>query len=182
MFILQATKISCVISSYPVVSRYLLKWVFWHIKESDVDHENPWATKTLTRTCQIRYVASCSKRDPTKLTIMDLSCFCAFCIDEDYQRCMSLHHARDWRVHFIVPLNPTYIYNVVEGVNEKNDWEHGGNGEEIVQSLKIGDNFSMNATPGNEVNCQFYIVSCEKSFFEVDVEGLSDNSGNTFEP
>jgi hypothetical protein len=77
-------------------------------------------------------VASCSRRDPTKLAIKDLSCFCAFCIDEDYERCIFLHHVGDWRIYFIVPLNPAYIQNVVERVYENDGWEYGGNGDEII--------------------------------------------------
>jgi hypothetical protein len=77
-------------------------------------------------------VASCSKKDPTKLTIRNLSCFCAFYINEDYERCTSLHHVGDWIIHFIIPLNPAYIQNVVEGVYENDGWEYGGNGDEII--------------------------------------------------
>jgi hypothetical protein len=73
------------------------------------------------------------------LAIKDLSCFCAFCINEDYERCTSLHHARIWKIDF--PLNIRYIQSVVEGVNEEDDWEHGGNGDEIVQPLDIGKFF-----------------------------------------
>jgi len=95
--------------------------------------DNQWATKTLIGTHQIHCVGFCSKRDQTKLAIRDLSCFCAFCINEDYERCTFLHHARIWKVHFIVPLNPRYIQSVAERANEEDDWEHGGNGNEIVQ-------------------------------------------------
>jgi hypothetical protein len=52
-------------------------------------HANQWGVETLTGTRQIHSVASCSRRDPPKLTIKDLSCFYAFCIDEDYERCIS---------------------------------------------------------------------------------------------
>ncbi len=41
-------------------------------------------------------------------------------------------------------MNYAYIQNVVEGVNEENDWEHGGNRKEIVQSLKIRNVFAIN--------------------------------------
>jgi hypothetical protein len=51
-------------------------------------------------------------------------------------------------------LNLAYIQNVVEGVNEENDWEHGGNEKEIVQSLKIGNNFAINTTPSNEESAE----------------------------
>jgi hypothetical protein len=68
-------------------------------------------------------VASCSRKDPTKLAIKNLSCFCAFYIDEDYERCKSLHHVGIWKVHFIVPLNPKYIQSVAEAANEEDDWK-----------------------------------------------------------
>ncbi len=126
-------------------------------------------------------MAFCSKRDQTKLAIRDFSCFCAFCIDEDYERCISLHHARIWKVHFIVPLNPRYIQSVVEGVNKEDDWEHGGNGDEIVQSFDIGNNFVVNVALGNEEDYEFYVVCCEKPLFEVNVDGLISDWGNTFE-
>ncbi len=67
-----------------------------------------------------------------------------------------------------------HILRVAEG-NEENDGEHGGNWKEIVQSLEIGDNFAMNATPSNEENCQFYITCYEEPFFEVDENSLSDD-------
>jgi hypothetical protein len=72
--------------------------------------------------------------------------------------------------------------SVVKLANEEDDWEHGGDGDEIVQSLEIGDNFVVNATLGNEEDCEFYVACYEKLLFEVDVDGLTDDWGNTFEP
>jgi len=180
---LQATKIGGVASSYPSMSRCLLKWVFWHIKEIDVDRDNQWVVETLIGMCQIHCVASCSRRDPKKLAIKDLSCFCAFYVNEDYERCTFLHHVGIWKVHFIVLLNLKYIQSVVEATNEEDDWEHGGNGDEIVQSLKIEDNFVVNTTLGNEEDHhKSYVACCEKPLFEVNVDGLTDDWGNMFEP
>jgi hypothetical protein len=47
------TKIGHVASSYPSMSRCLLKRVFWHIKEINVDRDNQWVAKTLIGTHQI---------------------------------------------------------------------------------------------------------------------------------
>jgi hypothetical protein len=41
-------------------------------------------------------------------------------------------------------LNLSYIEVIVEEVNDEGDWEHRGNGGEIVLLLEIKDNFSMN--------------------------------------
>ncbi len=179
---IQTTKTSFVVSSYPSMSRCLLKWVFWHIKEIDVDCDNQWVVETLIGMCQIHCVASYSRRDPTKLAIKDFSCFCAFYINEDYERCTSLHHVGIWKVHFIVPLNLKYIQSVVKVTNEEDDWEHGGNGDEIIQSLKIGDNFVVNVALGNEEDREFYVACCEKTLFEVNVDCLTNDLGNMFEP
>jgi hypothetical protein len=111
-----------------------------------------------------------------------MSCFCAFFIDENYDLCISLAHVGDWWIHFIVPLNFTYVQNVAKGANDQDDWEHGRFGEQIVQSLDIGDNFTMNATPNNEEHCEFYVVCCERPLIEVGANGLRDDWGNSFKP
>jgi hypothetical protein len=59
-----------------------------------MDCDNQWAAKTLT-TQKIHHMAFCYKRDPTKLAIRDLFFFCAFCLDEDDENCISLHHVED---------------------------------------------------------------------------------------
>jgi len=105
--------------------------VFWHVKVNDVDHNNQWATKTLTRTQNIHCVTSCASRNPTKLAIRGQLCCCAFCINEDYVNCTSLHHVEDWKIHFLIHLNPSYIQSVAKGANDEEDWQHGGNGVKV---------------------------------------------------
>jgi hypothetical protein len=153
---LQATIIGQALCSYPiVVSDSLLKKVFWHVKVGDVDCDNEWAIKTLTCIQKLHCVASCFVRDPTKLHIKNL----AFCLDEDYENYISSHHVGDWRIHLLVPTNLTYIQSLAEATNDEDGWEHGGNGKNIVQSLEIGDNFVVNATPSNEEGCEFYVAT-----------------------
>jgi hypothetical protein len=41
-------------------------------------------------------------------------------------------------MHFIALLNLAHIQIVAERVNDENEKEHKGNGDEIVQPLKIG--------------------------------------------
>ncbi len=66
-------------------------------------------------------MASCSIRDPTKLHIRNFSCFCAFCLDEDYENCISSQHVGDWHIHLLVPTNLTYIQSLVEATNDEMD-------------------------------------------------------------
>jgi hypothetical protein len=80
-----------------------------------------------------------------------------------------------------MPTNPTYIQSFVEITNDEDEWEHGGNGEDIVQSLEIGDNFVVDATLGNEEDCEFYVTYYEKLIFEVSADGLNNDWGNSFE-
>lgn len=80
-----------------------------------------------------------------------------------------------------MPTNPTYIQSFVEIANDEDEWEHGGNGEDILQSLEIGDNFVVDATLGNEEDCEFYVTYCKKLIFEVSADGLNNDWGNSFE-
>jgi len=179
---LQATKTSQTLCSYPTIaSNSILKRVFWHIKVGDVDRDNEWVVETMTSTQKLHYVASCSARDPTKLHIKNLFCFCAFCLDEDYETYISSQHVGDWCIHLLVPTNPTYIQILVEAPNYEDEWEYGGNGKDIIQSVEIGNNFAINATLGNEKDYEFYVTCCEKPIFEVGANGLSNDWGNSFE-
>jgi hypothetical protein len=42
------------------------------------------------------------------------------------------------------------------------DWQHGVNGNELVASLKIGDNFVVNVEEGNNEGQEFWIICCIK--------------------
>ncbi len=84
-----------------------MKRVFGHVKVGDVDFDDEWATKNLTCIQKLHCVASCSARDLTKLCIKNLSCFCGFCLDEDYENYISSQHARNWCIHLLVPINLT---------------------------------------------------------------------------
>ncbi len=100
----------------------------------------------------------------------------AFCLGEDDENFISLHHVEDWWIHFIVPLNLSYIEVIVEEVNDEGDWEHRGNGGEIVLLLEIKDNFSMNVVLSNEKGCEFYVACCKKPIFvDVGVASLYDD-------
>ncbi len=147
-----------------------------------MDHDNEWVAKTLTSTQKLHYVAPCFARDPTKLHIRNLFCLCAFCLDEDYENYISSQHVGDWCIHLLVPTNPTYIQSFTKVANDEVEWEHGGNKEYIVQLVEIGDNFVIKATLGNEEDYEFYVACCKKPIFEVNVDGLSDDWGNSFEP
>jgi hypothetical protein len=48
------------------------------------------------------------------------------------------HHAKNWCIHFIALSNLAHIQIVAERVNDEDEKEHKGNGDEIVQSLEIG--------------------------------------------
>jgi len=61
----------------------------------DMGCDNQWVAKTLTKTQKIHSMAFCSRWDPTKLAIRDLFFFCAFCLDEDDENFISLHHVED---------------------------------------------------------------------------------------
>jgi hypothetical protein len=87
----------------------------------DVDYDNEWATKNLTCIQKLNCVASCFARYLTKLCIMNLFCFCAFCLDEDYENYISSQHARDWRIHLLVPTNLTYIQSLAEAANDEDE-------------------------------------------------------------
>ncbi len=69
---------------------------------------------------------------------MDLSWLCAFYFDEDHENCNLQHHAKNWCIHFIALSNLAHIQIVAERVNDEDEKEHKGNGDEIVQSLEIG--------------------------------------------
>jgi hypothetical protein len=80
-----------------------------------------------------------------------------------------------------VPTNPTYIQSLIKASNDEDEWEHGGNEEDIVHLVEIGDNFVINTTLGNEEACEFYVACCKKPIFELGANGLSDDWGNLFE-
>jgi hypothetical protein len=87
-----------------------------------------------------------------------------------------------WHFVLVKMTKISYLYTmlkievIVEEVNDEGDWEHRGNGGEIVLLLEIKDIFSMNVVLSNEKGCEFYVACCKKPIFvDVGVASLNDD-------
>jgi hypothetical protein len=138
---------------------------FWHIE--GVDRSNSHNCSTIPGSRQLHSIFAFSAADPTKLMVRELSCFCAWCMCEDWENCDSQGHVRAWDLLKLRPSNTQLVCDIMDEHDNEDDWEFGGDGEAVGDMLNIGDNFAMPAEEDNDKGVDFYILQCQCPKFVV---------------
>jgi hypothetical protein len=99
--------------------------------------------------------------------VRELSCFCAWCMCEDWENCDSQGHVRAWDLLKLRPSNTQLVCDIMDEHDNEDDWEFGGDGEAVGDMLNIGDNFAMPAEEDNDKGVDFYILQCQCPKFVV---------------
>jgi hypothetical protein len=160
-------KLSTRVSSTYSKKKPLIFRKFWHIDESAVVRSNPFACATIPGSRSLHSVFSFSAADPTKLMVRQLSCFCPPCVDEDWDNCESKDHVKPWRCVKLKPSDTSYVREQMVHYGDHEEWEFGGDGEELSDLLNIGDNFVVPAEGDNSEGVDFYILQCQRPKFKV---------------
>jgi hypothetical protein len=93
---------------------------------------NPFTCAT-----SLHSIFSFSAADPTNLMVRQLSCFCPPCIDQDWDNCESKDHVKPWRCVKLKPSNTSYVQEQMVHHGDDEEWEFGGDGEELSDLLNI---------------------------------------------
>ena len=112
------------------------------------------------------------QRDPTKLLLRDLSCFCGPCLDENSINCERKTYVKPWTVYKIQPRNVGFAAAVLAEEDDEETWEYEYDGECMEDLVQPGDNFAVPATEDNDEGVPFYILQCQqpKHILEFDLE------------
>jgi hypothetical protein len=113
------------------------------------------------------------------LETRELSCFCCHYIENVLGDYTSKGYVDPWRLVTLEPYHATYVLCDVE--YDENDWGVGEDNNELVASLKIGDDFAIMATLDNYKGVYFFILQCVKELHIVYEDSRLDDFGNFVE-
>lgn len=158
---------SRVASSYARSTTFECDRSFWHIEMGDVCREDAWACHTLPGSRSLHSVMGYSITDPTLLLVRQLSCFCMYCVQQDWDNCDRKSHVAPWRHVRLRPHNAANVICQVEENDDPEGWEFDGVREDLGDLVEVGDNFAVPAPPGNDEGVAFYILQCQRKKFRV---------------
>jgi hypothetical protein len=113
---------------------------FWHIYESLVVCSILFVCTTILGSRSLHSIFSSFVANPTKLMVRQLSCFYPPCIGEDWNNCENIEHVKFWRCVKLKPSNTSYVQEQMVHHGDEEEWEFGGDGEELSDQINIGNN------------------------------------------
>lgn len=138
--------------------------VFWDIKLGEVDRTCQWNCKPIHKTMSMHSVNGYSCTDTKALRYRMLSCFCDFCMQNQWRRCVNKEYVGQWAYESIVPAEDC------EGGKDADDGDiiesqqfgpiYAGHHDDLPAALCEGDNFAVNAESNNAEGADFYILRC----------------------
>ncbi|MCO5587570.1 hypothetical protein L7F22_041519 [Adiantum nelumboides] len=99
------------------------------------------------------------RKDPTQILFQSLSCFCSFCVDECWDKCINLSHVQSWKLHKLELDREENNAVVIE----QDDIVYSEQQEELADMLDVGDNLVVLKSPTNIDNEDYYIVLCKEA-------------------
>ena len=149
---------------------------FIEVKVKNVDQSKPYACETIKGTRKTHCILGFSKKDPTQVLFRSLSCFCSFCMDDEWDNCSALKHASSWTLKKLeptkAPINDTLL---------DNDVLYSDKTKTLADMLEMGDNFAVIVAPTNTNNEEYYIAICKQPKVVL-FEQIKDGWGNVFNP
>lgn len=142
---------------------------FYNIKPDDVDRTHVHGCDTIPGSRNLHSIHAVSPADPTLLMVRELSCYCAPCIDSDWQSCENASYVKSWRVVKLAPTNVSFVRDQMllgpgggGNPSDEEPWDYESDDESLGGLVNIGDNFVVPAIQGNEEGVEFYILQCQK--------------------
>jgi hypothetical protein len=93
--------------------------------------------------------------------VWDFVCFCPACFKEQCEGCLNKAHVLPWWLIKLIPSNTRLVKKQMEEFDDPNEPKFGGDGEELLDLLQVGDNFFILAIEGNAKGVDFYILQCQ---------------------
>ncbi|KAL3688658.1 hypothetical protein R1sor_014967 [Riccia sorocarpa] len=135
------------------------------------------ALKTRTRRERDAARKRANRTNPTLLNIIELSCFCPFCVDDEGVKCSDKEYTGNWKPENVHPLKPSdvplYAEQLGPGLGQATDWREGS----IADLLEVGDFFAVEAEAPNDFNADFWIMQCKKPLYQLEKDH-TDEYGN----
>ena len=130
---------------------------------NEVDRSSSLECRKITGSSKLDSVFALDARDPTKLLLRPLSCFCEPCFEKDFSNCEHKDYVPAWKVHKIKPLNVQYAQAVLEAEDDDNNdnWEYEENEDRMADLIQPGNNLAIPAEENNEEGVPFYILQCQ---------------------
>ena len=94
-------------SSYAGTSSRDIHRTFWHVGENEINRESSMACHTIAGSRSLHSIMGNSPRNKTCLLVRPLSCFCASCVDKDWENCEQTAHVPGWRAVQLQPKAPS---------------------------------------------------------------------------
>ncbi len=95
---------------------------------------------------------------PTKLLVRRLSCFCAPCVDQDWENYEVTLHVPLWGVIKLQPKDIHFVHWQFKAIEEPSVVEHEGDGEDLDALVCVKDNFAIPTQEGNNKGVELYIL------------------------
>ena len=90
-------------SSYAGSTTRDIQRTFWHVGEHDINRESSMACHTIAGSRSFHSIMGNSATNNTSLLVRELSCYCAPCIERDWENCEQLEHVKRWRAVQLQP-------------------------------------------------------------------------------
>ncbi len=87
-----------------------------------------------------------------------LSCFCAPCVDQDWENWEVTLHVPLWQVIKLQPKDTHFVCGQLKAIEKPSAMEHEGDGEDLDALFCVGDNFAIPTQEGNNERVEFYIL------------------------
>jgi hypothetical protein len=142
--------------------------------------DNPHGCDSIAGTRKIHSILATNKNHLTQLMVKNLACFCVFCIDNKWSRCINLKWTGEWQPKFLQPADQEFVRRMMMEGSDGVCLEGVSSGEQLAATLDIGDNFAVNASKGNDEGVDFWIIICTKALHTVK-DSFTDKWGTAFD-
>lgn len=127
----------------------------------DVDRARTECCDSIPGSSKLHSIFAPDKRDPTKLLLRHLSCFCSPCLEEKFSECEKKTYVKAWTVTKIQPRNVVFAAALLIEKEEDDNWDYEYDGECMGDLVQPGDNFAVPATEDNDEGVSFYVLQCQ---------------------
>lgn len=102
-------------SSYAGTTTRDIHRTFWHVGEHEINRESSMACHTIAGSRSLHSIMGNSTTNKTCLLVRPLSCYCASCIEKDWENCEQQAHVTRWRAVQLQPKAPTEEVDLIDG-------------------------------------------------------------------
>jgi hypothetical protein len=162
-------------------NREAIRRHFQEIPVESIARTEPWNCDPIPGSRSFHSISSISAADSTKLMVRYFSCFCRACQLQAWDRCENPQHVTPWQLVKLKPHNTRLARNkMIQELERDDDSQYGGDVDDMIDILEIGDHFAVLAEDNNDEGVPYYILQCQRTKF-VAGEDFECVWGNRFE-